>query len=150
AFDVTFPTQSASGNYSLVIKPVVLDPFGNPVDQNGNGTPGEQPGDNFTAAFTIISPAITAMTPSGTTPGPVNHVRVTFNEAVLSSTFDTTDVTMTGPSGAIAVLSVVPVTSGGSSTQFDINFASQGGTGIYTVNVGPNLQDLYGHSMTAV
>ncbi len=44
-FDVTFATQSAPGSYSMVLGPAVCDRAGNPMDQNGNGSPGEIPGD---------------------------------------------------------------------------------------------------------
>jgi hypothetical protein len=55
---VTFNTQTTTGNYALVIGPSILRASDNaPMDQNGNGAPGEVPGDEYQASFTISAPA---------------------------------------------------------------------------------------------
>jgi hypothetical protein len=55
---VNFNAQSAAGAYSMVIGPNVLRASDNaPMDQNGNGTAGEVPADEYTAAFTVSAPA---------------------------------------------------------------------------------------------
>src|SRR5262249_15098868 len=56
-------------------------------------------------------------------------------------------VSLTGPGSAIAVTGVNPVTAGATSTQFDITFAPQNATGVYTLVLGPDIQDAQGHSM---
>jgi subtilisin-like proprotein convertase family protein len=53
-FDVTFAKQSAEGKYTLVVGPHIRDLAGNELDQNRNGTPGEEPGDQYTASFSIV------------------------------------------------------------------------------------------------
>lgn len=58
AFDISFPSQSATGDYALVIGPQVLDLEGNPMDQNHNGTNGEVPGDRYTARFSLTDRTI--------------------------------------------------------------------------------------------
>ncbi|HMC65896.1 MAG TPA: hypothetical protein VKI65_13235, partial [Gemmataceae bacterium] len=56
---VNFTAQSANGAYSMVIGPQILRASdGHPMDQNGNGTAGEVPGDQYTASFTISSSRI--------------------------------------------------------------------------------------------
>jgi hypothetical protein len=54
---VNFNSQSASGVYTMVIGPNILRASDNhPLDQNGNGTAGEIPGDEYTASFTLNAP----------------------------------------------------------------------------------------------
>ena len=63
-FDVTFPTQTATGIYRMVIGQNVRDLFGNAMDQDGDGIPGDDPNDAFTTRFTIHGPQIIAATPA--------------------------------------------------------------------------------------
>ncbi len=56
-FDLTFATQSALGAYTLVLGPNISDSSGRPMDQNGNGTNGENPADRFSTSFTLVSAA---------------------------------------------------------------------------------------------
>jgi subtilisin family serine protease/fibronectin type 3 domain-containing protein/methionine-rich copper-binding protein CopC len=78
-FDVTFATQSAPGSYSMVLGPMICDRAGSPMDQNGNASPGETPGDQFTAKFTLRQAV--ARFDFGTAISPVaqNYTRVTYN-----------------------------------------------------------------------
>jgi hypothetical protein len=57
-FDVSFPPQSAPGQYQLQVGPHVATLFGLEMDQNGNGTPGEVPGDIYSGTFDIAQPTI--------------------------------------------------------------------------------------------
>jgi len=54
-FNVTFPAQSAVGQYTLVLGPHISDTTGNELDQDGNRTGGEDPDDDITANFTIVT-----------------------------------------------------------------------------------------------
>src|SRR5262249_31142154 len=38
-YEVTFPSQTAPGTYTLVVGPDILNASGQPMDQNQNGTP---------------------------------------------------------------------------------------------------------------
>jgi hypothetical protein len=51
-FEITFPTQSAEGEYIMVIGPDITDREGHRMDQNRNGINGE-PVDQYTARFMI-------------------------------------------------------------------------------------------------
>ena len=55
-FDVTFPNQTAAGTYTLVIGPGINNSLGRPMDQNGNGVNGEDPGDRYTTTFGLPLP----------------------------------------------------------------------------------------------
>jgi serine protease len=52
-FDVTFAPQTTLGTYTLVLGPNISDLAGNLMDQNRNGTGGEDPGDSFSGTFEI-------------------------------------------------------------------------------------------------
>ena len=146
-FDITFAGQTQAGNYSLTFGPDVRDTFGNPMDQNGDGTPGQVPGDRYTATFTIIAPRIISQTPTGTTPAPVSSIRLTFNGAIDVSTFTAADiVSFSGPNGPITVSSITPVPGTG-NTQFELAFEPQDTDGVYTMVLGPDIRDTAGNPM---
>ena len=149
-FDLSFATQTGLGNYTMVIGPNITDTAGNPMDQNGNGIPGEVPGDQYITRFTLLGPKVTATTPSLLSPdmfGPVATVRVTFNEPMDPTTFTPAKISnFFGPRGPITVTGVTAV-AGSNNTQFDIAFAAQGATGYYTMAIGPDIRDAAGHQM---
>ena len=64
AFQVSFPDQALSGTYTVLIGPQVLDPAGNPMDQDGDGTHGESEGDVFEGAFQLDLPPFSDLTVS--------------------------------------------------------------------------------------
>jgi hypothetical protein len=149
SFDITFTTpQTALGNYQLVIGPNILDLAGTPMDQDGNGIPGEIPGDEFTAQFALQGPRIIASTPTGNAnlPNTVTHMRVTFNEPIDTGTFTPSTVFAFGPSGLITVNSVTAV-AGSSNTQFDINFGALTKSGPYEVFIMPSIADPFGNTL---
>ena len=78
--------------------------------------------------------------------GALDQVLVSFSESVSTSTFTTADVTLSGPSGSITVDSVTEV-PGSNGTQFEVTFAEQADSGKYTMDIGPDLEDLAGNAM---
>jgi hypothetical protein len=142
-----------TGNYHLVLSQDIQDTFGNKMDQNGNlipGEPGVPPaGDQYAADFGIAGLRITAPTSTINSSGPTFSVRVTFNEAMDVSTFTPSKIaSFTGPNGPVPVLAVIPVgTNPLTTTQFDIMFAPQQVTGVYTMVIGPDIRDLFGNKM---
>jgi hypothetical protein len=146
-FDITFDPQTALGTYTLVIGPDIHDLFGNAMDQNNNLVPGEVPGDQYTAQFTLHGPSILASVPTkALAVFPVDHVRVFFDEQIDAATFTPQKVFFYGPAGTIPVTGVVPV-DGSNDTQFDITFPAQTGLGTYTMLIGPDIHDLFGNPM---
>ena len=73
-------------------------------------------------------------------------VQVTFNEEINPATFTPSQVTLTGPGGAISGITVTAV-AGSNDHNFLISFPSQTAGGTYTLKVGPNIQDWYGNAM---
>jgi subtilisin-like proprotein convertase family protein len=57
-FDIWFDPQSTSGDYALDLGPHITDLAGNEVDQNGDGFPGEDGGDDYLASFTLSSSSV--------------------------------------------------------------------------------------------
>jgi hypothetical protein len=152
-FDITFAPQSQTGRYTMVIGPDIRDYFGNQMDQNGNLIPGEIPGDQYTARFGIQGPRILASTPNTNVFPAVDHVRVTFNEAMNASTFTVAKIAsfsrtvgsaMTDLLPSLRAVTPVPFTG---NTQFDIAFTAQGATGRYAMVIGPDIRDLFGNPM---
>jgi subtilisin family serine protease len=89
--------------------------------------------------------SVTSVTFGGT--AGIGSARVSFSEAINTSTFTPSKVTLTGPGGkAIAVTGVTPV-AGTNGTQFDVTFSTQTATGTYTLIVGPDVRDLTGNPM---
>lgn len=94
---------------------------------------------NFRTIPGLVDPsfAVSSINPSGPTAGPVSTVQVTFTHPVNTLTFDTSDISITGPNGPITDIGLTPV----STTQFNITFSPQGRAGIYTVNIGLDVAD---------
>jgi subtilisin family serine protease len=144
-FDVAFAPQSAAGTYTLVVGPHIRDIYGNEMDQNGNGIPGEDPGDRFTTTFSLAGPTVISASPSGPVLPPVDHVRLTFNEPMVPATFTPARVTFTGPGGAIEITAVTPVADS-NNTQFDVGFETQTALGAYTMVIAAGIMDPFGES----
>jgi hypothetical protein len=145
-FDVSFTMPlDSQGDYSMQIGPHILDTADRPMDQNRNGIAGEDPGDRYTATFSLVGPLVASASPSGFVLPPVDHVRVTFNEPMDPATFTPNQVSFTGPGGAIVVAGVTPV-DGSNNTQFDVGFDTQTALGAYTMVIGPGIMDPLGNS----
>jgi hypothetical protein len=152
-FDVSFTSQTALGNYTLVLGPNIRDLSGNAMDQNFNGITGEPglppTGDEYAAHFTIQGPRITASTPTtGTSlPNILSSLQVTFNEPVNPATFTPGGVVLIAPGGQhIAISTVIPV-AGSSNTRFTMSFAPLTTTGFYQLLVLPYVEDVSGNRM---
>lgn len=148
-FDIRFAAQTAVGTYRMNIGPDIRDTSGNLLDQNNSGTGGEA-ADTYFNIFTITAPRVLAVTPLVGSPGTVNGLRVTFNQAMDPATFGVNDiVSFTGPGGAIPLTAISGVTAvaGANGTQFDIAFTQQSVTGPYALTFGPDIRDVLGHAM---
>ncbi len=93
-------------------------------------------------------PYVVSSTPSGSIGGGsgLSTIQVTFNEEINPATFTPSQVTLTGPNGAITGVSVTAV-AGSNDHTFAITFPNQSAAGAYTLNVGPDVQDWYGNDM---
>src|SRR5262249_23669411 len=95
---------------------------------------------------TAAGPIVVDQTPPRSL-DPVSSVRVTFDRAIDVSTFTPAKITsFIGPLGDIPVTGVT-VVPGSGNRQFDIAFPVQTVTGVYTMEVGPDIRDLAGNPM---
>ena len=126
---------SSNGTYTLAVGPDVSDPDGADMDQDGDGTPGEDPDDIYTGTFTIDTtpPEIVGQTPTGEVNAIVNHIDLTTSEDVIADNCTTNGITLIGPAGAIGVSA--PVNQGGDVWR--ISFIPQAVPGEYTLTVAP-------------
>ena len=149
---ITFNAQSTPGAYQMIIGPDIEDLTGNPMNQNGNGTNGEIPGDRYTGNFTTIlvdvqGPRITSHSPAGTVSAPQSAWQFNFNEAMDTNSFSITSdvVSFTGPggnlSGQIAGFSWLD------SDSLEITFTAQSVPGAYQIIIVPNILDQAGNPM---
>ncbi len=90
-------------------------------------------------------PRVITSDPAALAFGTLTHVRLRFSESIDLATIGPGDVTFTGPSGTIPVLSIAPAVN--SSRQFDVTFAPQTAVGEYTLVIGPDIADRAGNLM---
>jgi hypothetical protein len=147
-YEVVFASQSAAGNYSLVIGPNITDAAGNAMNQDNDAANGEDPADQFTASFSIAGgPAFSAKYDFGTAGSPLaaGYTRVTAGTAYSAAQG------FGWQSGTIGDRD----RGTGSSLTRDLNFTSLGAFGVdlpdgtYTVTVmlgdaGPHAHDQQG------
>jgi hypothetical protein len=144
-FTITFPAQTATGRYSMLIGPNIRDTAGNLMDQDqdGGGVTGKD--DLFALGFSVAGPQVTGTAPVLDLSGHVAGLQVTFNVAINPTTFTPASITQfTGPGGAISVLAVTPVT-GTNDHQFEITFAPQSAVGTYSMLIAGTIRDTLGN-----
>src|SRR5271157_606014 len=93
----------------------------------------------------LTGPRITAITPTQVINGTFDHVDLTFDTPIDSTTFTTDDATLTGPPG----VGTVPINSvvEQDSTHFEVQFTALTNRGTYQVAIGPNIADTHGNLM---
>lgn len=145
-FEILFDPQTALGDYSVTIGPLISDPFGNPLDQNTNGVNGEPTADRYIASFTIVpdtvGPFVVSTSPHGDLNVPIDRVRVTFDEPIDAQSFTPQRVTgFTGPGGPIEVTRVDQL----SDTEYEVVFPWQDTLGTYQFTIGGAIWDIAGN-----
>lgn len=145
-FDLQFAPQAITGVYQMLLGPNIRDMAGHQMDQNGNFVEGEIPGDLYLIRFGIRGPRVVTSTPNNSVFGPVDTVRVTFDESIDPSSFTPAQAQFAGPGGTIPVTGVTPV-PGTNNTQFLLTFDAQTDLGQYTLVIGPSVRDIFGNKM---
>jgi serine protease len=103
------------------------------TSSNGGGGHNPPPGPSvWSAAF------------SGPDAHSLNHIIVTFNQAIDLATFNSAQVTVKNPAGQAIVLTALKLTSGSSGNQFEIDFAAQTAGGTYTLYLGAGIRNTAG------
>jgi hypothetical protein len=133
-FDITFAPQVHAGTYTFVL--------GGAADAYGNPLP------TYTTQFSIAPFHVVSITPSGLVPRNTDHVRLTFDRPVDTTTFGTDQVTLTGPGGAVTVTAVTAV-AGSNNTQFEVSFTPLSAVGSYTFKLSTSIDDIYGNALAA-
>lgn len=107
------------------------------VALNGSGTVSDK-----------ISPHVVAATWNYQANG-VASVDVTFSESMRATSLTATSLQVTGPSGAIAIASIAPLTNSAlaSGTQWRITFTNQTVAGKYALTVLPTVTDAAGNAL---
>jgi subtilisin-like proprotein convertase family protein len=150
---LTFPSALVTpGVYNLTVGPDIHDLGGNPMDQDEDNdilNPDDTPtnDDAFTTAFDIDGLAVTSVAtiaPAGASNAGVSQLTITFNQAVLASTMNATNVLLNGPAGAITLKTFTPDATG---KVWAVTFAPQFVSGTYSLSVLPGVEDLLGHMM---
>jgi hypothetical protein len=132
-----------NGPYHFTLLPTLLDAEGFPLDQNGNGIPGE-PDDGYSFDLTVdtVAPHVTNQAPAGDIAGTIDHVDVWFCETIDTTTFTTDDVNIVKPDGTTVVAASIQNVG---LNEFQITFPAQTLVGTYHIKVGPNFTDLAGN-----
>lgn len=91
----------------------------------------------------VTGPSVVSAEALGSVAGEIDRVVVQFDEAIDEATLSPADASLTGPAGAIAIASVLPL--GGN--QYEIRFAPQTAAGDYRFELGPNVRDLANNLM---
>ena len=143
--------QSALGEYTVLVGPGVRDSSGSAMDQDGDGTIGEDPDDVYVGTFTVVDPdtdgpAVTGHTPAAQVATAQDALQLHFDEPMDTSSFTRADITgFAGPTGAL--FDQLRGFQWLDSQTLEIRFAPQVGDGQYTMVVGPDiLDDAPGHN----
>ncbi len=135
-YAVSFPQQTQEATYDVGIGgPGVLDISGNAMTAA------------YQTSFTIdrTAPTVVSSTPTGTINDLVDQVDVTFSKLINVATLNGTNLSLTGPDGAVSVGQGYLL----SGTTYGIPFAAQRANGAYQFTVGAGVQDLAGNPLGA-
>ncbi len=101
--------------------------------------------DAFSAVNTVnvAGPRVVATSLIGDVVAPSDRVVFTFDRPIAANSFTTDDVSMVGPAGPVLPTGVSRI----SDFQFEVVFPTQTAVGYYTINVGPQIEDLLGRLM---
>jgi hypothetical protein len=159
-WEVDFPPLATYGTYSLTLGTGIEDMAGNPLNQNGDavyGEPGVAPfGDEYQTSFHVNGLQVVSVAPDAATPQlgsqGLSSATVTFNQGIDSTTFDSTDLTLTAPDGTTVPVSTVKDISATTpnavaGTVWQVTFPKQQTPGVYALTIGPDINDLGGHPM---
>ena len=145
-WDVQFLRQTGLGQYTVTVDNGPEDLGGNPLDQDLDGTIGQGPQDQYTGTFTLVDvhgPRVVAQTPDEYVVSAIDHVDLAFSEAINPASLTPADITLTGPSGAVAITGITEI----DATDFRVSFNPLAAQGRYNLLVGPSVTDLAGNAM---
>ncbi|HUU23324.1 MAG TPA: C25 family cysteine peptidase, partial [Phycisphaerae bacterium] len=104
-YRVQFDALAELGTYTLRVGPGVTDDNGNPMDQDGDGTLGEESDDVYVGTFAVVPPDTTgprvdSHSPAGQVAEAQGALRLHFDEPMDTTSFGLDDIAaFTGPGG---------------------------------------------------
>ncbi len=126
-YTIAISTQTDEGTYSLSIGgPGVLDISGNAMAAAYQAS--------FTIDHTVL--AVVSVSPTGTVNEVVDHVDVTFNKAMNTSTLNGSNISVTGPGGGVTVGQGYLL----SGDTYRIPIQAQRANGSYQLTIGTGVQ----------
>lgn len=141
-FRIDFASAAATGSYTIVIGPGIVDASGKQMDSA------------FTGTFGITGPRVTASAidwnykPKGLPA--TTKVTITFDRSIDVTSITPSDVVLTSPQGARILATSTSAVAGSNGTQFDVIFPKQSQpkqNEAYALAVGPDIRDLFGNPM---
>ena len=132
-FEIVITPLALEGTYTFRLADSITDVSGNRL------------ADTYTTSVTIdlTGPNVVDVVASGSDSTSVDRLFVTFDTPVDLTSFQPSDVVLTGPDGSIDVTSVRRTAAG----SYRVDFPVQTVQGRYDVEIGPNLLDALGNRM---
>ena len=117
------------------------------MNQNGNQTNGEVPGDQFNFTVTVFVSGPIVATAIAAPDGSASFFTVTFNKAIDPTivTAIPTALVVVGPNGQVPASSITITQL--SSTSFQVNLPSIPALTSYSIAIGPSVTDTSGNAM---
>jgi methionine-rich copper-binding protein CopC len=105
---------------------------------------------NFRTIPGLVDPGLSVSTAStGTATGtPFSSITVIFDRATNPDTVTADQIGLTGPNGPVTGVTITPGDL--SNTRYVLSFAPQTTLGVYTLDIGPNIDDSSGNPMQQV
>ncbi len=142
--EISFPRQTTTGAYELVLGPQVLDTNGNALDQDSDLVPGELSDDYYPAGFVISSPRIVWHSPFRNQLDAVDIVSLQFDRAMNRDTFSLEDIVQfDGPNGSVDPTGFNWL----DDLTVDVICAPITAPGVYELVLGPHVRDHNGNAL---
>jgi hypothetical protein len=157
-FRIHFATQTAYGDYQLLIGPWIEDLHGNPMNQNKNTENGEGDLDRFDTTVVLYDkepPYVEMMTVQNEGVGSVGYIDLTFSEEIDPRTFTTDDIVILGYDSETQDQYYASQIEPLNDTQFRVYTRYKDGSQerpldriqAYDIRVGSELCDMWGNTM---
>lgn len=139
---IAFDGLPGGAEYTLRFGPDLTDAAGNPMDQDGDGVPGETAEDLFTETFVVPPPAaglqVVSALPAGADAGaPFRLIEVVFNRPVDASSVGASDAALTPAAGGAPIAPGLISQVDAFRWRFDFGAGATGSA--YALAIGPEI-----------
>jgi len=123
-----------------------MDTLGNLMDQDLDGTPGEEFQDALRTqqAIDLTPPRVTRVVPSGDLAETAASIDVFFSEGIDAATLASSDIAITAPGGTPASITAITRVT---DSIHRVSFTAQTAFGLYSIRVGPHIADPSGNEL---